>query len=226
MFSRRHWESRAAGELEAEDMKKSNGLTWRERERARTKKQILAAARNVFSRRGFHKASLSMIASEAGIGKATLYSYFTNKADLVRAVFENVVEEQLDMIARAASSNPDPRSRVRAIAVEQLRQFAKHRYLLSPHTAEDLFRSSEMRKSIRNLMLQSYAKYIELLEETFALAAEKGLIKRTDPRKVAHVFGAILHAVSLYWHVYGVKPSPEQEGRMVCDILFDGLGRA
>ncbi len=206
-------------------MKKPNGLTWRERERARTRKQILSAARSVFARRGFHKASLNMIATEAGLGKATLYSYFADKADLLRAVFESAVEEQLQIIERAASSSPDPRARIRAIAQEQLRQFGKHRYLLNVHNAEELFQNSEMRRSIRNLMLKSYARYIELLEETFTLAAEKGLIKKTDPRKVAHVFGAILHAVGMYWHAYGVKPAPEQEGRMVCDILFDGLGR-
>jgi len=205
--------------------KKSDGLTWREKERARTRKQILTAARSVFSRKGFNKASLNMIASEAGVGKATIYSYFGDRADLVRAVFEDVIDEQLRTIARAASDNPDPRSRIRAIAVEQLRQFAKHRHLLNVCAPEDLLQDSKTRRSIRSLMLRSYARYIELLEETFTLAAERGLIKRTDPRKVAHVFGAILHAVSLYWHIYGVKPSPEQEGRMVCDILFDGLGK-
>ena len=114
----------------------------------------------------------------------------------------------------------------RAIAVDQLKHFAKHRYLLRICAAEDVFQSKEMRRSIRNLMMQKYARYTELLEETFALAAEKGLIRRVDPRKVAHVFVAILHAVSLYWQFYGTKPSPEQEGRMVCDIIFDGLRRA
>jgi len=207
-------------------MKKLNGPTWRERERARTRKQILFAARNVFARKGFHKASLNMIASEAGLGKATLYSYFADKADLLRAVFESAVVEQLQIIERAVSSNPDPRSRIGVIAEEQLKQFCKHRYLLSLHNVEELFENREMRRSIRNLMLKSYARYMELLEETFTLAAKNGLIKKTDPRKVAHVFGAILHAIGVYWHVYGVKPTPEQEGRMVCDILFDGLGRA
>jgi len=206
-------------------MKKSDGLTWRERERARTRKQILAAARSVFSRRGFHKASLNMIAVEAGLGKATLYSYFASKADLMRAVFEDAIDEQLLIVVRATSGKLDPRSRIRAIAVEQLKHFAKHRYLLRVCAAEDVFQSKEMRGSIRTLMMQKYAKYTELLEETFALAAEKGLIRSVDPRKVAHVFVAILHAVSLYWQFYAVKPSPEQEGRMICDVLFDGLGK-
>jgi hypothetical protein len=128
-------------------------------------------------------------------------------------------------VSRATSGKLDPRSRIRAIAVEQLKHFARHRYLLKLCATEDVFQTKEMRRSIRNLMMHKYGKYTELLEETFELAVERGLIRKVDSRKVAHVFVAILHAVSLYWQFYGVKPSPEQEGRLVCDILFDGLGK-
>ncbi|MBN1504265.1 MAG: TetR/AcrR family transcriptional regulator [Candidatus Eisenbacteria bacterium] len=207
-------------------MKRRNGLTWREKERARTRKQILTAARKVFSSKGLHEASLSLIASEAGMGKATLYSYFANKADLVSAVLEDAVEQHLRSVRRAISSEPDVRSMIRIIAVEHLKQFAKHRYFLRMFDAEDMFRSREMRRKIRGLMMRNYSRHTKMLEETFALAAEKGLIVKADPGKVAHVFLAVLHAVSLYWHIRGVKPAPEQEGRMICDVLFDGLGRA
>ena len=209
-----------------EEMKRLNGLTWRERERARTRKQILSAARNVFSRTGFHEASLSMIASEAGMGKATLYSYFTNKADLVSAVLEAAMDEHLRLVGRAMSSEPDVRARIRVIAVEHLRRVAKHRYLLKMFDVEDVFRSREMRRKIHGLMMRNYSRYTEMLEATFALAEKEGLIMKVDPRKVAHVFLATLHAVSTYWQMQGVKPSPEQEGRMICDVLFDGLGKA
>ncbi len=164
-----------------------------------------------------------MIASEAGLGKATLYSYFANKADLTRAVFEDAIDEQLLIVERASSAKLDPRSRIRAIAVEQLRHFARHRCLLRVEVAEEVFQNKEMRRSIRNLMMQKYARYTELLEKTFALAAKEGLIRRVDARKVAHVFVAMLHAVSFYWQFYDTRPSPEDDGGMVCDLLFDGL---
>lgn len=203
--------------------KKANDLTWRQKERARTRKQVLAAARKIFSRKGFRSSSLSEIASEAGLGKATLYSYFSDKADLVGAVFEETINEQLEMVERAISGSRDPRSRIRTIATEQLRHFAKHRYLLRICATENMFQGEEIEGKIRTLMMHKYAKYSELLEETFALAAKKGLLRKAEPRQVAHFFVAILHAVSLYWQMYGAKPSPEAEGRMVCDIIFDGL---
>lgn len=48
--------------------------------------QVLAGAREVFLRDGFEGASVDAIAREAGVSKATLYSYFADKRVLFLAV--------------------------------------------------------------------------------------------------------------------------------------------
>ena len=48
--------------------------------------QVLAGARTVFLRDGFEGASVDAIAREAGVSKATLYSYFADKRVLFMAV--------------------------------------------------------------------------------------------------------------------------------------------
>lgn len=50
--------------------------------KALTRERILAAARTVFERRGFHAASLDQVAREAGFTKGAVYSAFDSKADL------------------------------------------------------------------------------------------------------------------------------------------------
>lgn len=47
--------------------------------RGRKFDQVLAGARSVFLRDGFERASVDEIAREAGVSKATLYSYFPDK---------------------------------------------------------------------------------------------------------------------------------------------------
>ena len=60
--------------------------------RAERKEQIradlLAAAREVFLRRGFHQASLEEIALEAGWSKGAVFSNFAGKDDLFLAVLD------------------------------------------------------------------------------------------------------------------------------------------
>lgn len=51
--------------------------------------QVLEGARTVFLRDGFEGASVDDIAREAGVSKATLYSYFPDKRVMFMAVFRN-----------------------------------------------------------------------------------------------------------------------------------------
>jgi AcrR family transcriptional regulator len=53
-----------------------------------TREAVLAAAREVFARDGFHGATLERVAEEAGFTKGAVYSAFDSKADLFLAVYE------------------------------------------------------------------------------------------------------------------------------------------
>jgi AcrR family transcriptional regulator len=51
----------------------------REQSRANTRDRLLAAARSVFARSGFHGASVDEIAAEAGFSTGALYSNFDGR---------------------------------------------------------------------------------------------------------------------------------------------------
>ena len=59
-----------------------------------TRAAILAAAREVFARDGFHGATLERVADQAGFTKGAVYSAFDSKADLFLAVYEARVAER------------------------------------------------------------------------------------------------------------------------------------
>ena len=56
------------------------------------KYQILEAALEVFAQEGYHKASISKIATQAGISKGLMYNYFSSKEELLKAVVEHGIE--------------------------------------------------------------------------------------------------------------------------------------
>ncbi|MFO7920939.1 TetR/AcrR family transcriptional regulator [Rhodobacteraceae bacterium W635] len=58
--------------------------------------QVLAGAREVFLREGFEGASVDQIARDAGVSKATLYSYFPDKQALFMAVLTMECQLQSD----------------------------------------------------------------------------------------------------------------------------------
>jgi AcrR family transcriptional regulator len=69
------------------------GRLTREQSRANTRERLLAAARGVFARSGFHGASVEEIASAAGFSTGALYSNFDGKADLFLALMEREIDE-------------------------------------------------------------------------------------------------------------------------------------
>jgi AcrR family transcriptional regulator len=55
-------------------------------------RQILSCAKRVFAQRGFHAANVSHICAAAGIGRGTLYLYFTSKHAVLTAILRETLE--------------------------------------------------------------------------------------------------------------------------------------
>src|SRR5262245_26168927 len=87
----------------------------------RTRERLLVAAAKVFARRGYHRATVDEIASEAGFTIGALYSNFAGKAELFRALADRQVEErvaQVSAMGDAAEGDEPNRD-----AADQLRAF-------------------------------------------------------------------------------------------------------
>ena len=67
---------------------------------------ILAAARRVFSRSGFHGAKTLQIAREAGVSEALVYRHFPSKLSLYRAVLRQIFREQDENYAEVGVVEP------------------------------------------------------------------------------------------------------------------------
>ena len=70
------------------------------------KDNIIGAAILVFARKGYAAARIIDVARAAGIGKGTIYEYFSSKEDLFFSVFQQVMQETEIRMAAAAESGP------------------------------------------------------------------------------------------------------------------------
>lgn len=62
-------------------------------EQGNTKQEILKAALDLFSVQGYEATSISQIADVVGIRKATMYSHFASKQEILEALVQNTMEQ-------------------------------------------------------------------------------------------------------------------------------------
>ena len=85
--------------------------------------QVLDGARTVFMRDGFEGASVDDIVREAGVSKATLYSYFPDKRLLFLEVTKSECKSQSDAAAARIEASGDVRAVLKDTAMRMVRFF-------------------------------------------------------------------------------------------------------
>jgi AcrR family transcriptional regulator len=68
----------------------------RQEHRDATRRRIIAAARKVFVKKGYARATIGEIITAAGVSRATLYLHFDSKFALLAAATEKLREEAVD----------------------------------------------------------------------------------------------------------------------------------
>jgi AcrR family transcriptional regulator len=71
-----------------------------------TRQHLLDAAAIVFTREGFHGATLDEVASTAGFTKGAVYSNFKSKDDLFLALLDERIERQFAVASEVLDSGP------------------------------------------------------------------------------------------------------------------------
>ncbi|MGH3716657.1 MAG: TetR/AcrR family transcriptional regulator [Micromonosporaceae bacterium] len=82
--------------------------------RSARRKQLLAAAQQVFVARGYHATAMDEIAEQAGVSKPVLYQHFPGKLELYLALLDTHVDALITRIRDAMASTTDNKIRVHA----------------------------------------------------------------------------------------------------------------
>ena len=115
-------------------------MSLRESKRAETERRILAAARRAFLQEGVDGASMTGIASEAGVSRATLFNYFAGKPALLGALAASLETRLAGTVAHYRSREPDAAEALMALfgrAAAVLEQTAALTRLLLVHCGSE-----------------------------------------------------------------------------------------
>jgi AcrR family transcriptional regulator len=88
--------------------------------------QILVAAEKVFTKRGYHGATVGEIAATARLAEGTLYLYFPSKRDLLLAVWEQIAYASFLPAIDAGFAAADEQDAIAFLIRDRLAVIRKH----------------------------------------------------------------------------------------------------
>ncbi|HEY3848612.1 MAG TPA: TetR/AcrR family transcriptional regulator [Acetobacteraceae bacterium] len=199
------------------------------RRRARRKEarpgEIIEAALRLFADRGFAATKLEDVAAAAGIGKGTIYLYFSTKEDLFRAVVRQAVLPNLEA-AVALSQDTD------LSAADILRAVAERFLLLLDTNLTAVPKLVIAESGNFPTLAKFYAeevilKGMALIRSVLARGIERGEFRPIDLDGALPLFSAPLLLLVLWKHSLGRHTDIQFNPRAVVathlDVLLRGL---
>jgi AcrR family transcriptional regulator len=95
-------------------------------DREHKRQQLIEAAARVFASRGFSDTRVANIATEAGVGKGTLYEYFGSKEELFFAVVEWINRRTWERVQEVLESSASARAQLEGLFAVSSQLLAEH----------------------------------------------------------------------------------------------------
>ena len=187
------------------------------------KDAILDATDRLLARYGYRKMTVEDIASEAGIGKGTIYLHFSSKEEVVLSHVDRIVDRLKERLREIGNSD--------APAAERLRQMLLTRVMFRFDSIQHYTQSlNDLLSALRPGLLARRAVYFDAEAQIFAdvlvNGRQSGEFEFDDEQLTAH---AMLQATngllpySLSTTELGERQEVEQRASDVAALILRGL---
>lgn len=203
---------------------KEKKLSRREREKLRQRGEILEAAQDLFSEKGFHGVSMQEIAQNAEFAVGTLYKFFKNKEDL----YNTFVREQFitfhDQLDRALNVPGDALDKLRSYIRAKNEHFKKNQKGIRLYIGESRGTSFNVRAGLSE---EFQAIYDDTLRKVAAVI-ESGIQHKQfkdnfDPFCLSVALTSTVNSFLLLWMDYPEEyPFPEDPD-VILNVFLKGL---
>ena len=185
---------------------------------AATREALIAAARRLFTERGYDRVGTEEIVRAAGVTRGALYHQFGDKASLLEAAYERIEAESTERVARivlgselqspVAAMNAGIEAFLDECARPELRQVALH-------DAPAVLGWERWRQI-------GAANGLGLIEASLAAAIEAGEIRDLPVEPLAHLLMGALDEAAMLLARDG-RPESRAEVTEVLLLLLDGF---
>jgi AcrR family transcriptional regulator len=191
----------------------------REREKSIRRSLILECATKVFSKYGFDRATMEMIAKEAELSKGAIYLYFADKDVLFKSIALKAFLEIEEKIRKALEKEKDPIKRIQ-LTIDSLLEVCEMKRDLLGIFFHLVQASEKAHYSIHSMADEMGPRFHELFRFAIKPAFDKGLTREGVPLDVLSAYFEIAVSGTLAWIL---RLSPEAFDRKTTSAMLLNL---
>ena len=183
--------------------------------------QIINAAEDVFTQKGFDEARMDDIAEQTGLSKGTLYNYFKSKDDLIIAILDRIFQREFKVFESIDLTNMSATDAIWSFA-ETTSKDVKMMMRLLPITYEFMglaFRNKLVQKAFKTY----FNRFMDILIPIIQHGIDSGEFRQADAKEVALAMGAIMEGTLLLWVYDKTLVDPETHIRSGMKLLLEGV---
>lgn len=185
-------------------------------------KQIIRAAEELFNSRRFHEVTMEDVCQAAGVGKGTIYRYFSDKEDLFIKVAEAGSDELCELVQRKIAEPIPFEARLLGILTE-MHEARRRRGLVRLLMRTDNARAGRLKGALHAHFKQRRAALIDALTQMFQEAVKEGKLRADVPPDL--LAGGLLGLFHGYtWEME--TAFTRETGALLLDLFLHGAGVA
>lgn len=193
-------------------------------EDSRSKRQhILEAAYEVFSRKGYHRATVDEIIAMADTGKGTVYNYFSNKEQLFYTLVRERSQPFEIALQQLAESVQPPLVKIEMVVRLSLKFYSENsdlwRVLMHEIRGFGSEGHSNLTPENREKYREGFRRVIGSLEAILREGIDKGLLRQIDVTKSAYALFSV--TVMMVYQQF-VSDDVESTARSITDMFMHG----
>lgn len=188
------------------------------------RKEILRSAMAVCARQGVHDFKMIDIAVAAGVGKGTLYEYFSDKEDLVSGCFELFLDDFANYLSRRLAAVGDPKEQLETMIKASFEFFVQNRENLD--IMFDFWAASVRSKDDDHLLSGGTEGYSHIINEVAGMiraGIKTGVFKPVNAKLSASMLLALLDGL-LFQSVMGlIKINSRSLPQRISRMFLEGI---
>ena len=202
----------------------NQGIPRREREKLRQRQDMLAAALDLFSEKGYHNVSMHEIARKSEFAIGTLYKFFKNKEDLYKALVLEKFDKIHDAVMKALEEPDDEIEKLRNYVRAKGQFFRENVSIIRLYFAESRGASFNIMAGLDRQIREQYGHFLEALASVFRSGIKrKRFMKIADPFSLAVAIESLTNAFLQLWLEAPERHPYPEDPDTILNILFKGL---